>query len=89
LRGNRALACELLSDGPRIMEERFMAETPAMSLQEFEQHLARAGLAVTPEKARELHACAPFVAAMAARVHKTFTYADEPAHTFANVAAPR
>ena len=54
-----------------------------MSLQEFEQHLARAGLTVTPEKVRELHAFAPFVAAMAARVRKDFTYADEPAHTFA------
>lgn len=60
-----------------------MADTRDMSLEEFERHLARAGFHVTPGKARELHAQAPFVMAMAARVHKDFTYADEPAHVFA------
>ena len=60
-----------------------MADVPGMSLQAFEEHLARAGLKVTPEKARELHAYAPAVLALAARVHRDFTYADEPAHVFA------
>lgn len=59
-----------------------MAKAPEMSLPEFERHLARAGITVTPEKARELHAYAPFVLAMAARVRQDFTYADEPAHVF-------
>jgi len=76
------LACVLLSDGPRNTEST-MADTPGMSLQAFEQHLARAGLKVTPEKARELYAHAPAVMALAARVHRDFAYADEPAHVFA------
>ncbi|MCW5746182.1 MAG: hypothetical protein KIT36_08300 [Alphaproteobacteria bacterium] len=60
-----------------------MADPSVMSLEEFERHLARAGLAVTPEKARELYACVPFLTAMAARVRADFSYADEPAHVFA------
>lgn len=60
-----------------------MADSPAMSLPEFERHLARAGFSVPPEKARELHAYAPLVMAMASRLRRPFTYGDEPAHTFA------
>ena len=59
-----------------------MSEAPAMSLAAFEEHLSRAGLKVSPEKARELYPYLAHLEAMTARMRAGFTYADEPAHVF-------
>ena len=59
-----------------------MIAPPPMSLAAFEEHLRRAGLKITPEKALELHPYVVYLEAMAARMRAGFTYADEPAHIF-------
>jgi hypothetical protein len=54
-----------------------------MTFEEFKARLAQAGYAPAEKSLQEMYAALPHLEAMRARVHKRFTYAEEPAHVFA------
>ena len=59
-----------------------MANETPMPIEEFRRRLSAAGLVVPAAREAELMDGLVHLQALAARLHKPYGYADEPAHTF-------